>query len=137
MSKPKFDGTFVFSEIKEGESIIEFNPPLKVKYTIFDKKNPDDTENYSEDTPIMGYCTFDFGMNTTVPLDPLHNILVNGYNGLTKDSSPEDILMHSLIYDLFHSFCHPSDDPNYIPYNWAIFGNLSNRTKVIEEDASA
>jgi hypothetical protein len=46
----------------------------------------------------------------------------------------EDILMYSIIYDLFHAFCHDPQDPNYSHYNWALCGWLKNRANVKESD---
>ena len=80
----------------------------------------------------MGFATYDFGMTMNTPLDLEHNWLVNGYEGLSKDSELDDVLMYSILYDLFHAFCHDTDDPNYSHYNWALVGWLKNRTSVKE-----
>lgn len=106
-----------------------FNPPLKVAYTIWEKKDPVTGEdNYPDDYPLVAFATYDFGLTMETPINPENNWLTNGYNGLTKDSSPEDILMNSLIFDLFHAFCHETQDPNYSHYHWALVGWLRNRT---------
>ena len=135
--EPLKKGRFVFTDIQEGSDdskrTITFTPPLVVGYTIWEKKNAKTgKENYPEDVPIMGFVTYDFGMDMSTPLDLEHNWLVNGYEGLSKESSLEDILMYSVIYDLFHSFCHDKDDPNYGHYNWALYGNLKGRALVKE-----
>ena len=132
--KPKFEGKFIFEAIKEGASTITFKPPLVVSYTIWEKKNAEGKDSYPEDVPMMAYGDFDFGMGMMTPVDLEHNWLVHGYNGLTKDSSPEDVLMQSLIYDLFHAFTHCEMDPNYTHYHWALYGWLKERAVVKEYD---
>ena len=77
-------GKFIFEGIQEGsdESLRQmyFNPPLVINYSIFEKVDKDtDKENYTEETSIMGYATFDFGMEIHVPLEAKKNWLVNGY----------------------------------------------------------
>ena len=136
--KPLKEGKFVFEAIQEGRgegsrSII-FQPPLVIRYVILEKKDAQTgKECYPEDVPMMGFITFDFGMEMNTPIDSEHNFLSGGYEGLTKESTPEDVLMYSTIFDLFHSFCHDKEDPNYSHYNWALYGNLKNRAKVIEK----
>jgi hypothetical protein len=127
-----------YSGIQEGEGVgrrvIEFNPPLIVEYSIWEKKNAEGGDNYPEDVPIMAYATYDFGMELMTPLDVKNNWLANGYEGLSKDSTPEDILMKTLFYDLFHAFCHIPEDPNYSHYHWALRGWLKERADVQEFD---
>jgi hypothetical protein len=133
--QPKFEGKFVFESIKEGEGVITFTPPLVVDYSIWEKKNPKTgEEQYPEDVPMMAYGDFDFGMSMMTPVDIDHNWLMQGYNGLTKDSTPEEVLMKSLVYDLFHAFTHCEQDPNYTHYHWALYGWLKDRAKVSEPD---
>ena len=123
--EPLKKGRFVFTSIQEGSNedkrVITFTPPLVVDYTVWEKNNTK-----------TGFVTYDFGMDMSTPLDPEHNWLINGYEGLSKESSLEDILMYSIIYDLFHSFCHDKEDPNFSHYNWAIYGNLKGRAIVKE-----
>jgi hypothetical protein len=138
--KPKYSGTFVFEGVMEGgegdRRSITFNPPLKVAYTIWEKKDPVSGEdNYTEDYPMVAFATYDFGLPMETPLDPANNWLTNGYNGLTKDSSPEDILMNSIIFDLFHAFCHETQDPNYAQYHWALVGWLKSRATLKDDGA--
>ena len=115
---------------------IEFNPPLNVVYTIWDKKDPNTgKDNFSEDVPMIGIATYDFGLTMEAPIDPEHNWLMNGYNGLKKDSSPEEILMNTLIFDLFHAFCHEKQDPNYAHYHWALVGWIKKRATFKDNDA--
>ncbi len=78
----------------------------------------------------MAFATFDFGMSVEYPLDVEHNRLANGYEGLTSESHPIDVLMKTIFFDLFHSFFHPVQDPNFTHYNWAIQGWLQERTSV-------
>ena len=135
--KPKFQGKFVFDGIMEdsGEDkrTITFKPPLVVNYTIFEKLDKDTGKpNYPEDVPLLAYATFDFGMMMMTPLNPENNWLTNGYNGLTKDSPVEDILMNSVIFDIFHALCHETQDPNYSHYHFALKGWLKDRATVSE-----
>ena len=137
VSEPLKKGKFVFESIQEGSGeekrTITFKPKLVIDYAIWEKKDPKTgKENYPEDVPIMGFATYDFGMTMNTPLDLEHNWLVNGYEGLSKDSELDDVLMYSILYDLFHAFCHDTDDPNYSHYNWALVGWLKNRASVKE-----
>ncbi len=137
MSEPLFKGIFLFNQINEElgdeKRILEFNPPLKVDYEILEKLDKETgEENYSQDLPILAFSTFDFGMKLETSLDEAHNWLINGYQGLTKESSPEEILMKSIMFDLFHTFFHPSQDPNYGFYHWALYGNLKSRAKALD-----
>lgn len=141
-NKSKFSGKFVFEGIMEGgeckgdHRTIIFNPPLVVKYDIWEKIDKNTGKlNYPEDFPMIGYSTYDFGVTMETPLDPANNWLTNGYNGLTKDSSPEDILMGSVIFDLFHAFFHETQDPNYSHYHWALVGWLKSRATIKDYDA--
>ena len=136
-NKPKFSGKFVFEGIMENgdgdKRSIKFNPPLVIKYDILEKIDKDTGKpNYPEDFPMVAFATYDFGLTMETPLDPEHNWLTNGYNGLTKDSNPEDILMASVIFDLFHAFCHEKQDPNYSHYHFALTGWLKDRATVSE-----
>jgi len=138
--KPKLSGRFIFAGIMEGEEgdkrSITFNPPLVVKYDIWEKFDKDTGKpNYPEDFPMIGYATYDFGLTMETPLAPEHNWLVNGYQGLTKDSSPEDILMASITFDLFHAFFHETQDPNYSHYHWALVGWLKSRATLKDDGA--
>ena len=138
-NKPKHSGKFVFDGIMEGgegdKRSIKFNPPLIVAYTIWDRIDKDTgLQNFEADVPMMGIATFiDFELTMETPLDPEHNWLTNGYNGLTKDSSPEDILMGSIIFDLFHSFFHEKQDPNYSHYHHALYAYLKDRAIIKDE----
>ena len=132
-------GKFIFEAIQEGEDEslrqIYFNPPLVINYNIFEKIDKDTgKENYPEETTMMGYATFDFGMEIHVPLEAKKNWLANGYEGLTPDADPIDILMKTICFDLFHSFFHPVEDPNYSHYHWALQGWLQERASVKEPD---
>ena len=110
ISEPLKKGKFVFEAIQEGlgeeKRTITFKPKLIIDYTIWMKKDPKTgKENYPEDVPILGFVTFNLGdvcMDMNTPLDLEHNWLINGYEGLNKNSSLEDVLMYSVIYDLFH-----------------------------------
>jgi hypothetical protein len=130
MNEPLTKGIFVFNEIEEGEDKIVFNPPLNVSYQIFEKIDKESgKENYNQDSSIMGFARYDFGMDIEVSLSE-DNMLTSGYHGLTKESPPEEILMKSIMFDLFHAFLHPSEDPNYTHYHFALLGWLKDRAKI-------
>lgn len=131
------NGKFIFEGIREGEGEslrqIYFNPPLVIHYSIFDKIDKETgKENYPDDIPLMGYVTFDFGMEVQFPLDVEHNHLANGYEGLTPDADPIDILMKTVWWDLFHAFFHIKEDPNYSHFHWALIGHLDARATLKE-----
>jgi len=139
MSEPIDKGKFIFEGIQEGEGegrrVIEFNPPLVIDYTIYEKKDKDTGEdNFSEDVKIMGYATLDFGMTLEMALDVEHNHLINSYNGLTENSSITDKFMQTIIYDLMHAFFHIPQDPNYNYHHWALLGWLKERADAQEND---
>lgn len=134
--KPLFDGKFIFEGIQESEGedkrILQFHPRLTVDYKIWQKIDKEtEQECYPDDVPMMGYCTFDFGMQMNTPLNAENNILINGYEGLSEESSPQDILMKTLIYDLMHAFYHTPEDPNFTYFHWALNGWLKDRTSVM------
>lgn len=136
------EGTFIFEGVQEGEGAgrrtIEFNPPLTIKYAIYEKTEdiPEcivediaDEKNLTDSNGIIGYVSYDFGLTMATNVDEKNN-LVNGYGGLTKDSDPIEILMYSVIFDLFHAFCHDISDPNYTHYHFALAGWLKDRAVV-------
>jgi hypothetical protein len=132
-SKPICEGRFIFGGIQEGDGeslrTIRFNPPLEIKYSIWDKIDKETgKENYPEESSIMGFVEFDFGMDAKIALDVKYNCLINGYQGLTPESPLEYKLRDSILFDLFHTFYHIPQDPNYSFYNWALMGHLSDRT---------
>lgn len=127
-------GKFIFEAIEEGsgESYqrVIFNPPLVVNYQIVEQVLEEGMA--TEHTKLMGFATFDFGMEVHIALEQEHNMLVmGGYEGLSAESDPIDILMKSLWFDLFHAFFHPSQDPNYSHYHWALQGWLLSRIKMM------
>ncbi len=137
MNKP-LKGKYIFEAIQEGEGegkrTIQFNPPLVIEYSIYDKIDVDTgKENFSDDVGVKGYATFDFGMEYETALDSKHNFLTNGYLGLTKDSQPENIFMKTIMYDLFHAFFHIPQDPNYLHYHHALYAYLRERASLTEQ----
>ncbi len=137
MPKPFSKGIFVFQEIQEGSGgskrSIKFNPFLIVDYDIWEKTDKETgQENYPDDLPMLAFAEFDFGMEMQTAVDVEHNWLMNGYEGLAKDSSPDDVLLKTLTYDLFHALCHDKQDLNYSYFHWALSGWIKNRAKVQE-----
>lgn len=131
---PLLEGTLVLEKVQEGQEphcrTITFTPPLKVEYTIW----PDEDEKADKTKPTVAYFTFDFGMTSEVGLTSERNCLTWGYEGLTKESNPEEILIKTLTFDLFHAFCHCEMDPNYTSYHWALAGWLKDRVTVKDDE---
>lgn len=127
-------GKFIFEAIEEGTDEtyrrLLFNPPLVVNYSIMEQVF--DEGLHTEYTKLMGYATYDFGMEVHMALEAEHNVLINGYEGLSSNSDPIDILMKSIWFDLFHSFFQPTEDANYSHYHWALQGWLQERASIQE-----
>lgn len=95
------------TQIFEGESSILFDPPLKLDIYLVE---------------VFKYVNvnFDFGLSRDFDLSPFY----------IKDSPPEDWVSRAkriVEFELFHSFFHCPEDPNYSTLNWALFGNLAHR----------
>ncbi len=137
LPKPLKIGTFIFEGIQEGEGTgrrtIEFSPALVIKYVIYEKVDAAPEENFPDASNLIGYVDYDFGLAMATSVDE-KNSLINGYGGLTKESEPVEVLMYSVIYDLFHAFCHDVADPNYTHYHWALSGWLKDRAVVKNYD---
>lgn len=115
------EGSINFSSICECDITLRFDPILVVDYAIYKKTDS-----------IIANVLFDFGMSLDINVDSNHNFLTTGYNGLTKKSTPYQILKKTIQFDLFHAFTHYQTDPNYTRYHWALMGWLKDRTKVIQ-----
>jgi len=76
-----------------------------------------------------GLIRFDFGMIKQIVVSPEYNSLCAGYNKLTPQSGPVEILKNTIQFDLFHAFYHYEHDPNYEDYHWALVGHLKDRVK--------
>jgi hypothetical protein len=137
-------GRFVFSGIQEGAGpgsrrVIQFRKPVVINYEIFQKKDAKTGEDcFPEDVPMVAFVKYDFGLVMQTTLDEKNNALVKGYNGkgyegLSKDSELEDILMYTIIFDIFHAFCHATLSPNYTYYHWALKGWLRENAILIED----
>lgn len=64
----------------------------------------------------------DFGMR--IQISRIDNMLITN-----KRTSVNDIVLKTIIFDLFHAFYHPEIDPNYTHYHWALYGNLKDRVE--------
>ena len=115
------NGQLSFIQIKEADEL-EFNPPLVVYYTI--EKNGLGV--------LRAFITYDFGMDDEIPVSSEHNFLCRGYQNLTKNSDPVDILRKTIEFDLFHAFTHYEGDPNYTHRHWALKGWLKDRVTIKE-----
>jgi len=62
---------------------------------------------------------FDFGISYDFGLNPFY----------LRDEvlSWQERAERIATFELFHSFFHPSIDPNFSTLNWALFGNLAHR----------
>jgi hypothetical protein len=114
-------GQLTFTKIKEADEL-EFNPPLVVNYTI--EKNGLGV--------LRAFISYDFGMDDEIPVSPEHNFLCSGYQDLTKESDPVDVLRKTIEFDLFHAFTHYEGDPNYTHRHWALKGWLNERVLIHE-----
>lgn len=100
-----------FGTIYEGDCAITFKDPLVVE--IY-------SEN-EEDAMIV----FDFGLEISLNTRP--NFKLKGHNGNLQER-----VRGILEFELFHTFFHYKQDPNYNTFNWALFGNLNHRVILIE-----
>lgn len=101
---------FSLETIREGLSAITFNKPLKIDAYL------------GEDEAGFKYVdvNFDFGLSYEFGLYPFY----------IRDLPLDDWVERTkriVEFELFHSFFHPSQDPNYSTLNWALFGNLAGR----------
>lgn len=107
--------------IYEGDRWIKFSEPLTLTC-------------YYIDTETHGYKVatfeFDFGMTHSIALEVEHNCILRDFIGATD----EEKIAFDVIFDLFHAFFHPSVDPNYEDYHWALYGNLKDRVEIGEND---
>lgn len=102
----------IFSKIIEEDQAIIFDPPLKIDVY------------WGE---IINECTYylDFGMSFDY----------NFHRWFTKKYENDiDKIIRILEFELFHTFFHPQEDPNYSVLNWALYGNLKNRVKLTEQN---
>jgi DNA modification methylase len=93
----------IFHSIFEENIEIKFLNPLTVK-CFNDSEYEIDVE-------------FDFGLTTKIIIS----------------KSTEKEIAKQIIFDIFHSFNHNQNDPNYDYYNWALYGNLKDRITIIEK----
>lgn len=126
--KDKIDsGEFTFTSITEDDTLT-FNPPLKITWNVWREFN-EGTKN------IWAYVQFDFGMTKRISVEADGNFLIaGGYEGLTKNSSYEDIVKKVIQFHLFHALTHTTQDPNYSHFHWALAGWLKGRVKVTENN---
>lgn len=109
------------AKIKEGFSTLEFNPPLVIEYFIDPKIAP------------LINISYDFGMDHFVQTDPEKNFLLRKIGSQKATANVAQAIFRTVCFDLFHAFCHFQGDPNYSCLHWALYGNLKDRTKVVEK----
>ncbi len=102
--------TLRFDRIEEGNQVLIFLPMLEVE-VYFDLMEP------------KALCCFDFGMEVDISL---MSMIVRNVEG------NENKIRKLIEFELFHSFFHPCEDPNYTVLNWALYGNLKDRTAKVE-----
>ena len=86
-----------------------------------------------EDTDLgykAAHIEYDFGMENTIPLTKKHNFILYDH----EDKTDFEKIVIDISFDLFHAFFHTSDDPNYSTYHWALYGNLKDRIKAVDND---
>lgn len=105
------------TEIFEGPASIVFDPPLVLDVYLYKNEK-------SENTLLN--INFDFGLSHDFGLNPFYikDIPLDDWTGRAK---------RIVEFELFHSFFHPSEDPNFSVLNWALFGNLAHRVICREE----
>jgi len=101
---------------------LEFNPPLTVEWSVYEE----------EGNGKVAHVYYDFGLHDTFSVEPDKNCLLLGYYGLRAVSPVQEMVEKNVIFDLFHAFTHCDMDPNYTHLHWALYGNLKDKTKVIE-----
>jgi len=95
------------------------NPPVKFRYAVY-KSNQ-----------YNAIVEFEFGLQTSFNINPKLSFNRH-YAQATEDSTAESIITAHVIFELFHSFCHPDFDPNYSHLNWALKGWLKGQITVKE-----
>jgi hypothetical protein len=108
------------AKIEEGYCTLEFTPPLVVEYYVA-----------ANDTLV--HVSYDFGMGCYVPTNPEKNFLLRKLGKMKETSNVAQAIFRTVCFDLFHAFCHFQGDPNYSCLHWALYGNLKDRTKVVEK----
>jgi hypothetical protein len=110
------EGTLIFNKFEYAGQCCTFKEgqELSVRYS-----------KYSIEDFIT--VEYDFGMMIKESCD-----VSSGFLGLNKNSSIEEIVKRTVTFDLEHSFCHPSEDPNYTTMHWAIYGWLKDRVIIAE-----
>jgi hypothetical protein len=108
------EATLEFTEIREGGCFIKFDPPLKVEIYKVTKQLH---KEYAE-------VIFDFGLRVDIGYE---NWIASKVDGDWTDKTKKTI-----EFELFHSFYHFNQDPNYNTLNWALFGNLAHRVECEE-----
>jgi hypothetical protein len=108
------EAKIVLEKITEADRTITFNPPLVVEIYQIEK----DGEEFAR-------VEFDFGMV----------IDLNYLCGMTFKTMGDWTVKTRLVieFELFHSFHHLQEDPNYNTLNWALFGNLAHRVECSED----
>lgn len=102
----------VISKLEYENDRIEFYPPIKI-----------DCHNNGSLNRCHVY--FDFGLDTEIGISSFY---------LNLQDSVEEKTRQTLEFEIIHAFFHPYEDPNYTLLNWALYGNLKERS-VIYYDA--
>lgn len=111
------DFEIILTEIHEGPCHIVFDPPLCIK--VF---------SGCEDEDDYVLVEYDFGMSVHFPICKKNNFC------MSEGDLLEDIVRKTAVFDLFHAFFHTDIDPNYMPYHWALYGNLKERVTLSEDE---
>lgn len=119
------EGIIKFKELKEGNTTIKFDTDISVNWYLYNIFTSD-----SEKNKLIAYIDYDFGMPDSFSLDYENNMLLWGYDGLTKESSVEDKIKSNIKFDIFHALCHYEGDPNYAHKHWALCLAYENKCKI-------
>ena len=127
LTKPIAEGEISFTQFDEGGLCwFTAKEPIKVQWQIW--KDPDKNDMR------YAHITFDFGMSYECSMEVERNFLLNGFNGVSKDSSFEEKVRATVLFDVMHALDHCDMDPNYTPFHWAIKGWLWDRLEKHERD---
>lgn len=119
------ENSCTFVQLNESDIVLYFDPPLKVSWSIYENKS------HPLGPVTIAYIIFDFGLEYEInPVSTKNNGW--GYQGINPNSTNDMVIKSVIIYDLFHAFTHFQGDPNYTHLHWALYGNLKDRIKVIE-----
>ena len=103
---------------ESGTEELHCDPPVRFRYAVYDSNH------------YNAIIEFDFGLQFNININP--RLTFNSRFIKESEKQPEQLITTHVLFELFHSFCHPEFDPNYSHLNWAIKGWLKDRVTVKE-----